>query len=97
MIIFIFYHPNQLKIFAQIINPYTGNEDKCQNLAKYDFPNKAIQYCGYNILKFLQECRITSRPIAFVLHINFIELSKINRILRHLTEANRMKFEVFVA
>jgi hypothetical protein len=40
---------------------------------------------------------IDYRPIAFVLHINFIELSKINRILRHLTEANRMKFEVFVA
>jgi hypothetical protein len=40
---------------------------------------------------------LINRPIAFVLHINFIELSKINRILRHLTEANRMKFEVFVA
>jgi hypothetical protein len=40
---------------------------------------------------------LINRHIAFVLHINFIELSKINRILRHLTEANRMKFEVFVA
>jgi hypothetical protein len=40
---------------------------------------------------------VNYRPIAFVLHINFIELSKINRILRHLTEANRIKFEVFVA
>jgi hypothetical protein len=40
---------------------------------------------------------LNNRHIAFVLHINFIELSKINRILRHLTEANRMKFEVFVA
>ncbi len=38
-----------------------------------------------------------NRPIVFVLHINFIELSKINRILRHITEANRMKFEVFVS
>jgi hypothetical protein len=42
-------------------------------------------------------CTYKNRPIAFVLHINFIELSKINRILRRIKEANRMKFEVFVA
>ncbi len=47
--------------------------------------------------EFLIYALFINRPIAFVLHINFIELSKINRILRHLTEANRMKFEVFVA